>query len=189
MKLTKSSIASAAMLTLLFVLCASAVHADMIPGAQAKALCAKGDMGPTTSYGETPQETADKKVVFEWNCMVFVDRKVDEAFAKYVSKDWCDYGHLINHMKKTCGTREETMAMFRRMTSAPLGDKDMVAFPPQATVNGPMVTVYGEGVDIFEVRNGKLVAHYDASPTKAVSFKDHHAMGTGEDAPSPQASP
>jgi hypothetical protein len=35
-----------------------------------------------------------------------------------------------------------------------------------------MVTMYGTGVDIFRVVNGKITDHWDASPAKAIAFKD-----------------
>jgi predicted SnoaL-like aldol condensation-catalyzing enzyme len=166
---------------LLFVVAATLVtttdvRADQLTGAQAKALCSKGDSGPKTVYGETPEEAANKKVVFDWNCQMMVRRDIKGAFANYVSKDWCDYGHMVNQMKKLCGTADETMVFFTRFAGKPLADTDTLEFPTQATVNGPMVTMYGAGVDIFEVRNGKIVAHYDASPTKAVAFKDKGAV-------------
>ena len=149
------------------------VHADQITGAQAKALCARGDMGPTTPYGETAAEKAAKKVVFEWNCMTMVERKPREAFDRYVSKDWCDHGHLITQGKQECGSIEGTIRMFQRFGSQPLKDTDTLEFPLMSSVDGDHVTAYGAGVDIFRVVNGKLTDHWDASPPAATALKGH----------------
>jgi hypothetical protein len=97
---------------------------------------------------------------------------ISGAFEKYVAKDWCDYGHLINQMKKLCGSFNEAIAFFSRFTGKPLADTEMIEFPLMSSVNGPMVTMYGTGVDVFEVRHGKIVAHYDASPMKGITLKD-----------------
>jgi hypothetical protein len=150
----------------------SSTNAEPITGARAKDLCARGDVGPLTPYGETAEETANKHVVFEWNCGTMVARDTKAAFARYVSPKWCDYGHLLNQMKKRCGSYDEAVAMFSRMAAKPLTDAEIIEFPTMASVNGPMVTMYGAGVDVFEVRGGKIVAHYDASPMKAIAFKD-----------------
>lgn len=153
----------------------SAAHAAVITGKQAKELCAKVDVGPTTPYGEFPQEAAAKKIVFQWNCMTMVDRKVKEAFEKYVDKQWCDHGHLVTKGQNRCGTYDEAIAFFSRMAATPLKDTDTLEFPTMGSVNGEMVTMYGAGVDIFRVVNGKVTDHWDASPAKAISFKDKPA--------------
>lgn len=153
---------------------ATSAHADMITGKVAREICAKADVGPETPYGETREEAANKRVVFDWNCMTMVERKPKEAFERYVSKDWCDHGHLINKLQKPCGSVQETLVMFNRLGGGkPLGDDDQLEFPLMSSVNGAMVTMYGAGVDIFEVRNGKIVAHYDASPPRAIALKAH----------------
>ncbi|MGC3982000.1 MAG: hypothetical protein QM808_12125 [Steroidobacteraceae bacterium] len=164
-----------AALILTSVAMTTAAHADMITGKQAKEICAKGDTGPITPYGEHPRETAAKKVVFQWNCMTMVERNAKAAFEKYVSKDWCDHGHIVTKGADRCGTVEESIAMFVRMGGTPLKDTDKLEFPLQSSVNADHVTMYGEGVDIFRVVNGKITDHWDASPAKAISFKDKPA--------------
>ena len=42
-----------------------------------------------------------------------------------------------------------------------------------ASVDGEMVTMYGAGVDVFRVVNGKITNHWDASPGKSVVIKEH----------------
>jgi predicted SnoaL-like aldol condensation-catalyzing enzyme len=158
---------------LLAVSLVPAAHADRITGAKAREMCAKSEVGPLTPYGETAEESAAKKVAFEWNCMVEVDRKLKEAGEKYVSKDWCDHAHLITKGKRKCGTWADTMVLFGRMGTAPVKDTDVIEFPVMSSVNGDHVTMYGAGVDIFRVVNGKLTDHWDASPPLAVSLTAH----------------
>lgn len=148
------------------------VQAEQITGERAKEICAAGDTGPVTSYGEFPEETAAKRIVFEWNCAMMVERNVEAAFERYVAEDWCDHAHMVTRGENRCGTYEETMALFARMNSEPLEDDEIIEFPTQYMVNGDHVTVYGAGVDIFRVVNGKLTDHWDASPTRAISFED-----------------
>jgi len=42
-----------------------------------------------------------------------------------------------------------------------------------------MVTMWGEGVDIFRVHNGKITDHWDASPPDTATVKAH-APGTAQ---------
>ena len=145
------------------VLGATAADADQIPVAKAQQWCASGYVGPRTAYGETKAEAAEKKLVYSWVCMALVDRKVQRAFDLYVSKDFCDHGHLITAGLKECGNFAETVTAFKRMVTM-FNGSGKVEFPIASTVDGEMVTQYGAGVDIFRVHNGKLTDHWDASP-------------------------
>jgi predicted SnoaL-like aldol condensation-catalyzing enzyme len=158
---------------------AQPARAELISGARAKQICATHDVGKLTPYGELPEEAAAKRTVFEWNCMTQVERKPKEAFDKYLSPNWCDHGHLVTHAKKPCATREETLVFFARMNSQPLADTDMIEFPTMASVDGDHVTMYGAGVDIFRVVDGRITDHWDASPPDAISLKAH-PPGTAE---------
>lgn len=141
----------------------TAASADEIPVAQAKAMCASGDVGPRTTYGETKEEAAAKKIAFQWACGVLVEGKAKEAFEKYVSKDFCDHSHMANAGLKPCATYDETMKMFSGMAGM-MTKNGKIEFPVVATVNGEMVSQYGAGVDIFRVHDGKITDHWDASP-------------------------
>ena len=146
--------------------------ADQIPIAEAKERCAKVDVGPRTVYGETKAEVEAKKIAFQWACGVLVEGKVKESFEKYVAKDFCDHSHMANAGLKDCSDFAETMQLFERMSSMLMKD-GKIEFPVVATVNGEMVTQYGEGVDIFRVHNGKLTDHWDASPPTSRTLNAH----------------
>ncbi|HTP39453.1 MAG TPA: hypothetical protein VMI92_07730 [Steroidobacteraceae bacterium] len=157
----------------LAAVCATgAARADMIPIAQAKAMCASGDVGPRTAYGETRDEAAAKKIAFTWACMVLVEGKVKEGFEKYVSKDWCDHSHMANSGLKPCANYDETLKLFSGMSGMMVKD-GKIEFPVMATVNGELVTQWGAGADIFRVHDGKLTDHWDASPPRNASLEAH----------------
>ncbi|MGC3981460.1 MAG: hypothetical protein QM808_09390 [Steroidobacteraceae bacterium] len=144
-----------------------AAHAAMVDVTK----ITKVDVGPITPYGETPAEVANKRVAFEWVYMMMVQRKPKEAFDKYVSKDFCDWS--MASLKKPCGTAEQTLNGMARMYQQPAKPGELSEVPTLAAVNGEMVTMYGEGVDIFQVKNGKIVAHWDASPPAQITIEAH----------------
>lgn len=154
------------------LLLGATVSADEIPIAKAKAMCASGDVGARTVYGETKAEAAAKKVAFDWACMVLVEGKVKEGFEKYVAKDFCDHSHMANAGLKLCADYNETRTLFVRMAAMLVKD-GKIEFPIAATVNGEMVTQYGAGADIFRVHNGKLTDHWDASPPITHTLEAH----------------
>jgi len=123
-----------------------------------------GDVGPVTPFGETPAEAAAKKVAFEWVQMNMVLRKPQEAFEKYVSRDYCNHGHLSTGGQRDCAGYQETYDRWVKNWSVPVKPGEKIELPVMATVNGEMVTMFGEGVDIFRVHDGKLTDHWDASP-------------------------
>ncbi|MGC3980391.1 MAG: hypothetical protein QM808_03940 [Steroidobacteraceae bacterium] len=129
----------------------------------------KGDTGPEGPFGETPAETANKKVLFDMVYTMMVERKPREAFEKYVSKDYCNHGHLATRMERECSTYEEQLSRWEKEYGKPLTKGEKIEMPNMATVNGEMVTMFGEGIDIFRVHNGKITDHWDASPPAAFS--------------------
>ncbi|MFT3905675.1 MAG: hypothetical protein QM718_05165 [Steroidobacteraceae bacterium] len=130
--------------------------------------------GPTTPYGETPQEMANKRVVFEWNHMAMIEGKRKEAFERYVSHDFCDHSHMANRAQKECSSWDELAN--RASKPAQLGD--VIEIPVMATVNGEMVTMYGAGVDIFRVKDGKITDHWDATAPTAITLGAHNRETT-----------
>lgn len=145
------------------------------------------DVGPLTPYGETRDEAARKRLVFEWSYTMMMQGKVREAFEKYVDKNWCDHSHLVTHAKKDCGSWEEAQRGFLNFAAmAKPGAK--VEVPTLATVCGEIVTMYGEGVDVFRVVNGKITDHWDGSPPATVTIKAH-PPGTAERVMSGQGPP
>lgn len=130
-----------------------------------------GDVGPATPFGETPAEAAAKKIAFEWVQMNMVLRQPQQAFEKYVSTDYCNHGHLSTGGQRDCAGYQETYERWVRNWSAPVKPGEKVELPVMASVNGEMVTMFGEGVDIFRVHNGKLTDHWDASPPAEYTAK------------------
>lgn len=128
----------------------ASAHAEQIPIETAKSLCASGDVGPRTTYGETKDEAAAKKIQFNWTCMVLVEGKVKEGFEKHVSKDFCDHSHMANAGLKPCSTYDETLRMFSGMAGNMVRD-GKIEFPTSSTVNGEMVTQYGAGAGSRQV--------------------------------------
>ncbi|MFT3905134.1 MAG: hypothetical protein QM718_02345 [Steroidobacteraceae bacterium] len=149
-----------------------AANADQITVAEAKAKCAANDVGPRTTYGETKEEVANKLVAFKWACGVLVEGTAKASFEKYVSKDFCDHSHMINAGLKNCSSYDDAQKMFSGM-AAMMAKGGKIEFPVVATVNGEMVTQYGEGVDIFRVHDGKITDHWDASPPTARNISAH----------------
>lgn len=108
---------------------------------------------------------ANKRVVMDMIQMLFVDHKVDEAIDKYFAPDY------IQHNPMVATGREPVRGFF----------KQFYAQTPQAHVNikrvvaeGDLVVVHYNGVftadpndrgfavvDIFRVKDGKIVEHWD----------------------------
>jgi predicted SnoaL-like aldol condensation-catalyzing enzyme len=151
---------------------AGAAQADEIPISQAKTMCANGDVGPRTAYGETKDEAAAKRLMFDWACMTLVDGKVKEAFEKYVSKNFCDRSHMVTAGLKKCADYAETESAFEHMSKMLVKD-GKIEFPTSATVDGEMVTQWGAGADIFRVHDGKITDHWDASPPVSITMTAH----------------
>ena len=164
--------AAFAMLLLPGLLTLSSARADEIPISEARARCAAVDVGARTAYGETQQEAAAKKIAFQWACGVLVEGRVKQAFAQYVSKDFCDHSHMVTAGLKPCGTYAQTLKNFERMSTMMVRN-GKIEFPLWAAVNGEMVTQYGAGADIFRVHDGKITDHWDASPPVDVTLKAH----------------
>lgn len=161
MRIAKSTVSGipSLLLSLVFIAVGQATPID-------PAIIKKGDTGPVTAFGETQAEQLSKKVMFDWVYLMMVDRKPQEAFAKYVSKNYCDHGHLAAGMNRDCASYEETLKSFMRY-ARPLKSNEKVEIPTMAAVNGEMVTMFGDGIDIFRVHSGKITDHWDASPPAA----------------------
>ena len=137
-------------------------------------------VGPVTPYGELKGEAAAKKIMFEFVFMNMIERKPAEAFEKYVSKGYCNHSHLSTKGVKSCADYEATKARWVNNWSKPAQPGEKVEFPQYATVNGEMVTMYGAGVDIFRVHDGKITDHWDASPPAEVDVKAHSPEATAK---------
>jgi predicted SnoaL-like aldol condensation-catalyzing enzyme len=129
------------------------------------------NQGPISPFGETPQEMANKRVLFEWNHLSIIEGRRKEAFEKYVSRDFCDHSHMSTRAQKDCAGFDELAG--RPAKAVQLGDT--VELPIMATVDGDMVTMYGAGVDIFRVVDGRITDHWDATSPSALIIKAHPA--------------
>ena len=130
-------------------------------------------VGPVTPYGETPEEAANKRVVFEWNYLTMVKHQPQEAYARFVSPSYCDHGHMETMGKRPCASFKENLDSYVRRHPPGRVAPDEGEIPHLASVDGEMVTMYGKGVDIFRVHDGKITDHWDASPPAAVSIPAH----------------
>ncbi len=131
------------------------------------------DVGPPTPYGETSAEAAAKKIAFLRNYVENVQRHPQQAYDKYMSHDYCDHGHLATRGKVDCVHWQDSLTDWENRHKAPLKPGDLVEVPTMASVDGEMVTMYGEGVDIFRVHDGKITDHWDASPPAAADIPAH----------------
>ncbi|HTP38941.1 MAG TPA: hypothetical protein VMI92_05155, partial [Steroidobacteraceae bacterium] len=173
MRALSSGVIAGVLLTLLsFASGVRTAHADPLPKAQALEACKTANFGPDTPYGETAAEKQAKHIAFVWNCAAMVEGRTDAAFEQYVSKDFCDHSHLMTSGQKDCADWAATRQSFARMAKQ-FGSGPTVEVPVMASVNGEMVTMYGEGVDIFRVHDGKLTDHWDASPPAEVTIHAH----------------
>lgn len=135
-------------------------------------------VGPVTPYGELKGEAQAKRIMFEFVYMNMIERKPAEAFEKYVSKSYCNHSHLSTKGTKSCADYEETKARWVNNWSKPAQPGEKVEYPQYASVNGEMVTMYGAGVDIFRVHDGKITDHWDASPPAEIDVKAHPPEAT-----------
>jgi len=131
------------------------------------------DVGPVTPYGETPEEAAAKRVVFEYLHMKNIQGKAIEAFEKYLSKDYCNHSHLSTKAAVACAGYDATVESWLSRYPTPNKPGDIIELPTIGSVNGEMVTMYGKGVDIFRVVDGKITDHWDASPPVEVTIPAH----------------
>ena len=157
---------------LVFAAISQPAAAHQVKTVKAKEMCAQGYVGPRTVYGETKEEKEAKRIQYAWYCLGVVNGKADEAFEKYVAKDVCDHSHMANAGLKPCSSYDDMLKMFRGM-GAMMSKGESLEFPIYSTVNGDLVTQYGEGVDIFRVKDGKITDHWDASPPADVALKAH----------------
>ncbi|HTP38460.1 MAG TPA: hypothetical protein VMI92_02680 [Steroidobacteraceae bacterium] len=160
--------------TITALLTAGAASGRELAIAEARALCASGDVGGRTPFGETAQESANKKVAFDWACLTFVEHKPREAFARYVARDFCDHSHMSNGSGAACTNYEDSIKLFSSMDGNSQ-HKGTLQFPDFSSANGELVTQWGPDADIYRVHDGKIVEHWDAAPPGTITLKAHDA--------------
>ncbi|MGC3980617.1 MAG: hypothetical protein QM808_05090 [Steroidobacteraceae bacterium] len=134
------------------------------------------DVGPLDAYGEMPQESANKRLVFEWLDLAIKQQQPQQAFEKYVSKQFKEHSHLLRKQGQDAAGYTEKLAEVTKQAEQFKKGVDL-GLPKQAAVNGEMVTLYGRTLDIYRVENGRITDHWDASPAQTITIKEH-APGT-----------
>lgn len=143
------------------------------------------DVGPLTPYGETTAERARKQELFEFYDLAFRQGNPERAFRLYVSPDFKDYSHLLTHEGSPAGY-EAKLAQIKELTAAYRAGRYLL--PDQASIDNEMITAYGTTLDIYRIHAGKIVAHWDASPSVSITIPAH-APGTAERVMSGKAPP
>lgn len=107
---------------------------------------------------DTPQETANKQTVEAWGALLD-QGMIDEAFQKYVSRNFVDHSEMARAMAKTRNLGyTRVLAIFKVFLAQPSSQKIV----QKISADDDMVTVQGRlGQDIYRVRNGKITDHWD----------------------------
>jgi predicted SnoaL-like aldol condensation-catalyzing enzyme len=155
---------------MLMILLTAAAHAEKITMAKARELCAKENMGGRSPFGETTEETARKRLVFKWSCLVFVDGKPREAFDLYVAKDFCDHSHMGPRANAACINFDDSIKLFQQMAHRSSDPNASFNFSTSSSVNGELVTQWEPDADIYRVHDGKITEHWDAAPPKTITL-------------------
>jgi len=138
-------------------------------GAFAQAPGAPPPGGGFVSPPDTPQEAADKKVVAGWAGLLS-QGMVKEAFTLYVSKSFNDHSDMLGSMMKGQKLTWASVEAFMEKDPnfAPGAKPNPIKVAQVLVADRDMVTQYGSiGVDIFRVKNGKIIEHWDASPPQS----------------------
>jgi len=115
---------------------------------------------------DTAQEIANKKVVAAWAALLS-QGMVKEAFTLYVSRNFNDHSDMLGSMMKGQKLTWASVEAFMEKDPnfAPGAKPNPIKVAQVLVADRDIVTQYGSvGVDIFRVRNGKIVEHWDGSP-------------------------
>lgn len=134
------------------------------------------DVGPLTPYGETTTEQARKLELFEFYDVAFRQGEPERAFALYVSPEYKDHSHLLTHGGAPAGYEAKLRQVKSLLVDYRAG---RITLPDQASIDNEMITAYGSTLDLYRIHDGKIVAHWDASPPETITIPAH-AAGTAD---------
>ena len=113
---------------------------------------ATGQARAASSMDNGPDAAANKALVLKFFKMAFTDHRVAEAFALYTSDNFIEHSPGMNG-------RSGAIRALSKMFAPGAG---LTATVQRAVAQGDIVSVHFDGgVDIFRVKNGKIVEHWD----------------------------
>jgi predicted SnoaL-like aldol condensation-catalyzing enzyme len=133
-------------------------------------------MAGCASFGAHADEAANKQLVLDFMKMLFVDHKVDEAIDTYV-----DPGYIQHNPMAATGSeaiRTFFKGFYQQSPGATieikraLADGDLVAVHYRANFSGKPDDRGLAVVDIFRIKDGKIMEHWDVAmpvPEKAAN--------------------
>lgn len=124
--------------------------------------------GNVPNYGaiktvDNAAEKSGKATLKAWGALIDAG-KVDEAFSRYVSKDFVDHDEVLRVMvKKQKPGYDDALAMFKKMPEMGGGGTGAKkAFVEQLNADDEMVVVLGRvGQDLYRVVDGKITDHWN----------------------------
>ncbi|MGC3982917.1 MAG: hypothetical protein QM808_16825 [Steroidobacteraceae bacterium] len=121
----------------------------------------QGGMGGGMQPAADSKDDIARKAVVQGFGDLIDAGKVDEAFEKYVSKDFVEHAYTPRRMSgKDKMGYNDVMPFFKQFMAGTPGDKAKLV--EIMVVNDEMVTYHGrKGQDIFRVVNGKITDHWD----------------------------
>lgn len=120
--------------------------------------------GPAaTAFADGANTAANKKLVVDFFTLLLVDKKPQEAFDKYVAKQYIQHNPVaddgwtdaINFLNGWFAQNPKSVIQIKRV----IADGDLVAVHHHMRTS-PEVRGLA-AVDIFRVENGKVVEHWD----------------------------
>lgn len=144
------------MMALAAVACGATAFAQVAPAASGGA-----DYAAIKTV-DNAAETSGKATIKAWGALIDAG-KLDEAFAKYVSKDFVDHDEVLRAMlKKQKPGYNDALAMFKKIPEMSTGVGAKQAFVEKLNADDEMVVVVGRvGQDLYRVVNGKITDHWN----------------------------
>jgi predicted SnoaL-like aldol condensation-catalyzing enzyme len=110
---------------------------------------------------ESEADKAQKAIVQNFGDLIDVG-KADEAFEKYMSKDFVEHSYMARRMTNKDKPGYADVLPFFKNWMARRADEGNKKLVEELVVNDEMVTYNGRrGQDIFRVVSGKITDHWD----------------------------